>query len=733
MNKHLALVLCLFWMDVTVATAQHSVAREWNEALLFAIRNDFARPTVHARNLFHSSIAMYDAWAVYDAISEPFLIGKSVGQYTSTFSGITSPADMEVARHEAISYAMYRLLKQRFEFSPGKAISYTYFDSLFSTMGYDPAITSIDYTTGSPAALGNHIAAEIIAFGQQDGSNETFGYGNLSYLPVNAPIDPVTFGNPRMTDPNRWQPLTLGTFIDQSGNALPINTPEFLGAEWGQVVPFALTDDVKTHHLRDGFDYVVYHDPGHPPYLDTLASGGLSDLYRWGFSLVAIWAGHLNPDDGVMWDVSPASIGNIPVQDLPISFEEYPAFYKLYEGGDIGMGHSLNPATGLPYAPQIVSRGDYTRVLSEFWADGPDSETPPGHWFTILNYVNDHPLFERRYKGMGPIMDSLEWDVKSYFAMGGAVHDAAITAWGIKGRYDYVRPISAIRWMADRGLQAGGFDLHPGYIEVVEEGDPLAGEEGENIGKIKIMTWLAHDHIPDPELNHAGAGWVLAEDWWPYQRPTFVTPPFAGYISGHSTFSRSAAEIMTYLTGSAYFPGGMGEFRAPANEFLVFENGPSTDVILQWATYQDASDQCSLSRIWGGIHPPLDDIVGRKLGVRIAADAMKLADEYFSGLVTSIEPHPTHSEFPFTARLLPNYPNPFNPTTVIPFDMSQPMHVTIAVYDVLGRRVAELVNGTRAAGSNQVTFDASNLTSGMYLYRLTADGIHETRRMMIVK
>ncbi|MEZ4607095.1 MAG: hypothetical protein R2865_09955 [Deinococcales bacterium] len=52
---------------------QHSVARYWNDALLQAIREDFARPTVHARNLFHSAIASYDAWAVYDDTAETYL------------------------------------------------------------------------------------------------------------------------------------------------------------------------------------------------------------------------------------------------------------------------------------------------------------------------------------------------------------------------------------------------------------------------------------------------------------------------------------------------------------------------------------------------------------------------------------------------------------------------------------------------------------------------------------
>ena len=102
-----------------------------------------------------------------------------------------------------------------------------------------------------------------------------------------------------------------------------------------------------------------------------------------------------------------------------------------------------------------------------------------------------------------------------------------------------------------------------------------------------------------------------------YQRPSFVTPPFAGYISGHSTFSRAAAEVMSALTGSEYFPGGMSQFKIKANDFLVFEEGPSVDMSLQWATYQDASDQTSLSRIWGGIHPPADDLPGRAIGEQI--------------------------------------------------------------------------------------------------------------------
>ena len=102
-------------------------------------------------------------------------------------------------------------------------------------------------------------------------------------------------------------------------------------------------------------------------------------------------------------------------------------------------------------------------------------------------------------------------------------------------------------------------------------------------------------------------------------------------MSGHSTYSRAAAEVLTSLTGNAFFPGGMSSFGIAANDFLVFENGPSVDMTLQWATYRDASDQCSLSRIWGGIHPPADDIPGRIIGEQIAIDAFRLAESYFGG------------------------------------------------------------------------------------------------------
>jgi membrane-associated phospholipid phosphatase len=127
-----------------------------------------------------------------------------------------------------------------------------------------------------------------------------------------------------------------------------------------------------------------------------------------------------------------------------------------------------------------------------------------------------------------------------------------------------------------------------------------------------------------------GVGWVLAVGWVPYQKPTFVTPAFAGYVSGHSTFSRAAAEVLTAFTRSSYFPGGVYEVPVPRGA-LKIEEGPSRDVTLQWATYFDAADAAGQSRLWMGIHVPPDDLMGRRVGAQCGKAAWTLARQYFEG------------------------------------------------------------------------------------------------------
>lgn len=609
-------------------SANESVARRWNELLLESIRNDFARPTVHARNLFHTSAAMWDAWSCFEDGPAPWLFNES----------IIPTGNIEASRETAISHAAFGLLTHRFAQSPGADTMLPAYENLMVSLGLDP--TNDTLLGNSPAAVGNRIAEAYIQFGLADSSNEVNDYENLEYEPINPALYPDEPGNPDLVFPNRWQPLGFEEFVDQSGNVIEGGIPPFLSPEWGAVVPFSLQPDQRTVYERDGSDWSVYLDPGAPPLL-----GGDRELeYLEGFEQVLIWSSHLDHTDQVDWDISPNSIGNATLPTDPADFID---FYDVLNGGDDSQGYSVNPVTGEAFPVQMVPRGDYGRVLAEFWADGPDSETPPGHWFTLLNDVMDHPSFVRKMGGQGPVLSELEFDVKAYFALGGCMHDVAITAWGVKGYYDYVRPVSVVRWMAQNGQRTSpflpnyspqGLQIIPGLIEQITQASAAPGERhnhlvssSADIGKMAAFAWRGPDFINDPTVDTAGCGWILAENWWPYQRPSFVTPNFAGYVSGHSTYSRAAAELLTLLTGSPYFPGGVGEYVADRNEFLVFEKGPSTTVTLQWVSYRDASDQCSLSRIWGGIHPIADDLPGRLMGLVIGPQAYELATQHFDG------------------------------------------------------------------------------------------------------
>jgi hypothetical protein len=88
---------------------------------------------------------------------------------------------------------------------------------------------------------------------------------------------------------------------------------------------------------------------------------------------------------------------------------------------------------------------------------------------------------------------------------------------------------------------------------------------------------------------------------------------------------------------------------------------------------------------------------------------------------------------PQNYKLIDVYPNPFNPTTSISFSMPQAMKISLTVYDVSGRLVAEVVNGWRDAGSHEVTFDGSGLSSGVYIYRFSAGSDQTSGKMMLIK
>jgi hypothetical protein len=603
----------------TNGAASNSVARVWDERALGAIRVDAAHPPAQARNLFSLSVAMYDAWAAYD----------TNGAIGYIYRGKHSADDIGAARREAISYAAFRLLRERHVFSRTAFSTLVADTNQLTALGYDPANTSRD--TSTPAGVGNSVYDAVSLWFSNDGSRQTSGtpyplanppvaypdyppaQGGYSYInpPLATDREGIDDGFGRtVVDVNRWQRLQVVNAVDNNNFPQgPIQA--YLGAQWLGVRPFALAriDETKP-----------WIDPGPPPFLngvgDALFRSNVLELIRYG--------SQLTPTDGVITNISPGSFGNNTL------------------GANDGTGHLINPVTGLPYETNNVARGDFVRVLAEFWADGPNSETPPGHWNLMANAVGDNPSFVKRIGGTGPVIDDLEWDVKIYFAVNAAVHEAACAAWSVKRYYDGWRPMTAIRYMGGKGQSSdpglpsyntNGLPLITNLIELVTFSSVGSGRHaGLTPGKIAVLGWPGES---TQRTNANGVHWIHADTWTTYQRSNFVTPPFPGYISGHSTFSRSAAEVMAAITGSPFFPGGMATYTVPANTGLIFEKGPSTPITLQWGTYFDAADQAGLSRIWGGIHPPVDDLAGRRVGAQCGQGVWNLVQKYWDGSIAT--------------------------------------------------------------------------------------------------
>lgn len=214
---------------------------------------------------------------------------------------------------------------------------------------------------------------------------------------------------------------------------------------------------------------------------------------------------------------------------------------------------------------------DRQKIIAEYWADGPRTETPPGHWCLFAEFVSrrDH--------------HTLEQDVKMFFALANALMDSSIAVWEAKVHYDYVRPVTAIRFLF--------------------EGQP-------------VRAWAG---------PYQGSSLIRGERWQSY----IATPPFAEHVSGHSTFSAASAEILRLFTGSDRL---VAQTTIPAGMSVV-EPGlvPRIAVTLSWGTFSEAADEAGLSRQYGGIHFETADLAGRALGRRIGALVWERAQEYFNG------------------------------------------------------------------------------------------------------
>jgi vanadium-dependent haloperoxidase-like protein len=223
---------------------------------------------------------------------------------------------------------------------------------------------------------------------------------------------------------------------------------------------------------------------------------------------------------------------------------------------------------------------DREKMIAEYWADGPHSELPPGHWNLFAQFVS-----RRDHHGLTE--HGIDKDVKLFFALTNAIFDAGICAWDNKCAYNSVRPITAIRTL-------------------------FRGQT--------VRAWAG---------PYQGTKLIDGANWFPYQPTTFPTPPFPEYSSGHSNFSAAGAEILKLFTGSDRF-GGSVTF--PAGNSKV-ERGtvPATDLTLSWATFSKAADQAGISRRYGGIHFEQGDLDARATGRMAARIAWKKALKYWEG------------------------------------------------------------------------------------------------------
>lgn len=241
---------------------------------------------------------------------------------------------------------------------------------------------------------------------------------------------------------------------------------------------------------------------------------------------------------------------------------------------------ALNTPAYRAQAQQIV---DFTanltekqKCIAEYWADGPNSELPPGHWNLFAQVVSERDKHD------------LDKDVRLFFALNNALFDAGIATWECKRFYDYVRPISAIRFLFNA-------DTIKGY-----------GSAGPTAGIVDIS----------------------GSAWRPFQRETFPTPPFAEYTSGHSAFSAAGAEVLRSFSGSDNFNHSV---QIAARSLVADPSLPVTPVTLAWTNFTEASEEAGMSRLYGGIHFADGNNAGKEIGRKTGAQAYAKAKRYWDG------------------------------------------------------------------------------------------------------
>ncbi len=232
------------------------------------------------------------------------------------------------------------------------------------------------------------------------------------------------------------------------------------------------------------------------------------------------------------------------------------------------------------------------RAIVEFMRDGPRSTGQSGHWLRFAQDVSRRDGYD------------IDRDVKLFFAVGGIAFDAFVACWDAKRFYDSSRPWTLVRHLY--------------------KGRTIKGWAGPGLG---VSTQLP------------------AERWHPYSPATFVTPPFPGYPSGHSTVSGAAARLLELATGSDRLQvvcrheagaltgeAGLLPARILSVDGRVLRDAPPTaEVRLACPTFSATAAMAGISRVMGGYHIQADNVEGLALGRRIAEHSWPRYQAYFEG------------------------------------------------------------------------------------------------------
>lgn len=370
-----------------------------------------------------------------------------------------------------------------------------------------------------------------------------------------------------------FDPLMAALGYDRTDQSTDLSTPSGIGnVACNAVLTFRHNDGSNQlgNLTASGVPYADYthYVPVNPPSTVPVNPATVNDVNRWQ---------PLQYIDGSGKFVTQSFVGAQWTQVIPFSMrsaDEFRSFIAMFGPARFGSAEFLEQAQELITLSANLT--DRQKMIAEYWANGPHTELPPGHWDLFAQFISNRDEH------------NIDQDVKLFFALTNAIFDAGAAAWDTKRFSDSVRPATAIPFLFQgQQIKAWG---GPYEGTIIEDGS----------------------------------------EWIPYQLSTFPTPPFPEYISGHSAFSAAGAEVLRRFTHSDYF-GASVTFPAGSS---TIEPGamPARDVTLFWETFTDAANEAGMSRRYGGIHFQLGDLVGRATGRLVAMQAWEKAESYINGI-----------------------------------------------------------------------------------------------------